>query len=222
MRQSNLLTTLGIVHGYSTKNESREKFLERLGIKNKDIVMGQQAHGTKIVEVNDRDKGKILPGIDGLISRSIPIGVTFADCVPILAVDPKARVIGCAHAGWKGTLAGIARELIISMKHTGASEMNIFVSIGPHIGMCCYNVLEDRARAFQKQFGDNEKIAGKIQGEWHLDIGYANYTTLIDSGIKKDHIDAPPMCTSCQVAEFHSFRKDPRDKFGVQLGAIAI
>lgn len=88
--------------------------------------------------------------------------------------------------------------------------------------MCCYNVMEDRAVAYQKQFGRDDKIASRIQGEWHLDIGYANYQQLIDAGVEKEHIDAPATCTSCQVSEFNSFRKDPKDKFGVQLAVIKL
>jgi len=152
----------------------------------------------------------------------LPIGVTFADCVPILAVDPKAKIIGTAHAGWKGTLARIARELIGAMTNAGANIHTIYISIGPSIGMCCYNVTDDRAKAFQKQFGNNEKIAARIQGKWYLDIGYANYLQLLEAGIMKEHIDTSEACTSCQVAEFHSFRKDKKGTFGVQLGVIRL
>ena len=108
------------------------------------------------------------------------------------------------------------------MKKAGADEKNIFVSIGPHIGMCCYNVLPDRAEAFEKSFGTDEKIAAKIQGEWHLDIGYANLELLRKAGVPAKHIDAPVFCTSCQVDRFNSFRKDPKERFGVQLGVIAL
>ncbi len=222
MIQSKLLTQLGIVHGYSTRNVTREKFLEGLGVKGEDMVMGQQVHGIKIATVNDSDRGKILTGIDGLISKTLPIGVTFADCVPVLAVDPQARIIGAVHAGWKGTLGGIARDLISEMKKAGAEANKIYVSIGPHIGMCCYNIMDDRVAAFQKQFGEEEKIAARIEGAWHLDIGYANYQLLIAVGVQKEHIDAPPTCTSCQVAEFNSYRKDSKETFGVQIGVIAL
>lgn len=219
---SSLFTNLGIIHGYSTRTESRGKFLEMLGVKPENLVVGEQVHGIRISVVKNTDKGKILAGIDGLVSKHLPIAVTFADCVPILAVDPKARIIGTAHAGWKGTLGGIARKLIITMKNVGANVQNIYISIGPSIGMCCYNVMDDRAAAFRKQFGDNEKIAARVDGTWHLGLGYVNSQTLSEYGIKKEHIDAPIMCTSCHVAEFHSFRNDAEEKFGVQLGVIAI
>jgi polyphenol oxidase len=222
MIQSKLLTNFGIVHGYSTRTESREQFFKELGISSDDVVQGEQVHGIRVAVINDDAKEKILPGIDGLISKKLPIGVTFADCVPILAVDPKAGIIGTAHAGWKGTLARIARELTIAMKKAGADINNTYISIGPSIGMCCYNVHEDRAKTFQKSFGENEKIAKKIQGTWYLDIGYANYQTLLEGGIPKDHIDVSTLCTSCRNSEFHSFRRDTKEKFGVELGVIAL
>lgn len=222
MIQSALLTNLGIVHGYATRHERKEKIFELLGVRPEDVVVGQQVHGIRIAMVNDADRGKVLTGIDGLVSEGLPLGVTFADCVPILAVDPTAKIIGTAHAGWKGTLARIARELIFAMKSAGAAINNVYISIGPSIGMCCYNVREDRAGAFQKSFGENKKIAKKIQGVWHLDLGYANVQTLVAAGVPEDHIDVTSVCTSCQVGEFHSFRKDAKDRFGVQLGVIAV
>lgn len=187
-----------------------------LGVTN--IAIAQQIHGIRVATAHAPG---IFSGADGLVSKRVPLGVTYADCVPILAVDPAEKIIGTAHAGWKGTLAGIAQELIFFMEKIGADKKNIYVSIGPHIGMCCYNILEDRANVFLKKYTD-EKIVSKIDGEWHLDIGFANYQTLLDAGIQKDHIDAPPTCTSCQVALFNSFRKDSKESFGVQLGVIAL
>ncbi|MCX6792290.1 MAG: polyphenol oxidase family protein [Candidatus Gottesmanbacteria bacterium] len=224
MIRSTLLTNLGIVHGYSTRTESREKFLEQLGVWSEDLVVGEQVHGIRIAGVKDNDRGKTLAGIDGLVAKNLQVGlgVTFADCAPILAVDPNAKIIGTAHAGWNGTLARIARELTIAMKNAGADVHNIYISIGPHIGMCCYNIMDDRANAFQKKFGDNEMIATKILDTWYLDIGYANYQTLLEAGIPKNHIDISKLCTSCRISEFHSFRKDPKDRFGVQLGVIVL
>jgi len=217
MITSKLLSSLGIVHGYSTRNQVREDFLNELNVHS--VTIAQQVHGIKIALVTEQNRGQALPGFDGLVSTGAPLGVTFADCVPILAVDPAARIIGTAHAGWKGTLAGIASELIRAMREVGAN--NIYVSVGPHIGMCCYNILEDRARLFLEKYTD-EKIISKIGGVWHLDIGYANYQQLVDAGVPKDHIDAPVVCTSCQVSQYNSFRADPKEKFGVQLGVISL
>lgn len=212
MTQSPLLLKLGIVHGYANRHTKLHT----------EIAISQQVHGTRIAFVTKKDQGKTIPGVDGLVSKDISIGVSFADCVPILAVDPKAKIIGTAHAGWKGTLGGIAGELITAMKKNGADVKQIYISVGPHIGMCCYNVPDERARFFQKKFGTDEKIAVRIGDVWHIDIGYVNYLQLLEAGIVKENIDTPPSCTSCQVAEFHSFRKDPKEKFGVQMGVITL
>lgn len=228
---SALLSQLKVVHGYSTRsfgdlrwNKNRQKFLTTLGVAYGNLVMGEQVHGIRIAHVDENEKGKIIPEVDGLISKNsgILLGVTFADCVPLLAVDPKAGVIGTAHAGWKGTLAGIARECIDHMKNAGSNVTDIRISIGPHIGMCCYNVYEDRARAFQKQFGINEKITSKVGSDWHLDIGMANYMALLDAGIPQTQIDVSEVCTACHVDSFNSFRRDTKESFGVQLGVIAL
>ncbi len=222
---STLLASFGVDHGYSTRwfgdmrtASAREKFLDgRIG----RLILAEQVHGVRIKRVNESDAGKIMEGYDGLVGTGV-LGVTFADCVPLLAFDPKTRTIGTAHAGWKGTLAGIAKELIRVMEQSGADRGSIVVSMGPHIGMCCYAVLPDRVHAFQNAFGENERIASRIEGAWHLDIGYANYLQLEECGIDPSRIDAPVTCTSCQVAEFNSFRKDPKESFGVQLAFVSI
>jgi YfiH family protein len=204
----------------------RNNFISKLGIQTDHAVFPQQVHGSAVYCVKAKDFGSTIANNDGLVYKNhggknaMILGVHTADCVPILAIDSKVNIIGTAHAGWKGTLGTIARELIIAMKKLGADVNNIYVSIGPHIGMCCYNIMDDRARVFQKQFGINEKITGRIQGEWHLDIGYANYQTLLESGVAGDHIDASVTCTSCQVKEFYSYRKDTKETFGEQIGFI--
>ncbi len=205
-------------------DKSREAFLRLVGSDAEDLIMARQIHGVQVAIVTKEDRGKTLADTDGLVFKNdrspVVLGVSFADCVPLIAVDPVARVIGVAHAGWRGTLHGVARELIQTMLSVRCTAKDIRVSVGPHIGMCCYNVLEDRVKEFQKKFGGDEKITSKIKNEWHLDIGYANYVQLLDAGIIPMHIDAPVTCTSCQVGEFNSFRKDSKKTFGVQLGII--
>lgn len=226
-----LFTGLPVSAAYSSRAlgdmrtaSSRDTFLRLVGSESKDLIMARQIHGIRVARVTGADRGQTLAETDGLVYRKdggpVVLGVSYADCVPLLALDPDANVIGVAHAGWRGTLNGIAGELVSTMIGAGCAVKNIRVSIGPHIGMCCYNILEDRAVIFQKQFGMNEKIAARIGGAWHLDIGFVNYLQLVRAGIAHAHIDAPVTCTSCQVAEFNSFRKDTKKTFGVQLGII--
>jgi YfiH family protein len=222
---------LGVTAAYSCRAlgdmrmaSGRDTFLRLVRSESKELIMARQIHGVRVALVSGDDCGKTLSETDGLVYRkdggSVVLGVSYADCVPLLAVDTDAAVIGVAHAGWRGTLNGIAGELVRTMVSAGCTAGTIRVSIGPHIGMCCYNVQEERAMIFQQQFGTDEKIAVRTEGAWHLDIGYVNYIQLLRAGITGKHIDAPVTCTSCQVAQFNSFRKDTKKTFGVQLGII--
>lgn len=214
---SSLLTKLpGVVHGFSGRNvgdmrrdrNNRDRFRQMLGLAHAP-VFAQQTHGNAI------------PG-DGLVSNTNPVAVLTADCVPLLLVDPNARVCAAVHAGWKGTLGGIAGNAVRAMTHLGADTKRIYVAIGPHIAACCYDVRQERVEAFTKQFGGDEKMAFTQRGIWHLDIGWVNYRQLIDAGISPDYIDAPPTCTSCQNDTFFSYRKDKKETYGEMMAVIGL
>lgn len=216
----------GLVHGFSTRisgdmrnKENRQDLLGQLGIHNFQLLLPEQIHGVKVGIVSNFDEMK---GTDGFVLRGSPVilGVLTADCVPLLAVDPVAHIAGAAHAGWKGTIGGIATHLIESMQKAGAETERIFVAIGPHIGMCCYDVPDERAQEFLIGFNENPKVVSKINNAWHVDIGYANFLQLRDAGIASGHIDAPPVCTKCQHDEFFSYRGDSKETFGEMLGVI--
>lgn len=230
---SSLLTIPGVIHGYSTRlggdmrqEGARKKFLQSLSVADASLVLSKQVHGALIATIGPRDPGREVAEADGVVycqmeGRQRPVlGIRVADCVPILAVDPAHQVIGVAHAGWRGTVEGISRRLIEAMVDEGASIKNILISIGPRIGMCCYDVPDERAQRFLDLFNDNHKVASQSGSKWHVDIGYANFLQLTASGILLEHIDIQPICTACQSNEFFSYRKDTKESFGETLGVI--
>lgn len=204
----------GVIHGFSSRDagdlrrdtKNRERFLQNLGFREMPVY-ARQTHGSAV------------PG-DGLVSKTHPVAVFTADCVPVLLVDSSANVCAAVHAGWKGTLGGIVKNAVTAMVKEGARVENIFAAIGPHIGACCYDVPQDRAEAFTKQCGMDEKMAFTKRGVWHLDIGWPNYRQLIDAGVLPAHVDAPPTCTSCQNNVFFSYRKDSRETYGEMMAVI--
>ena len=233
MYYSTLLASVpNIVHGYSSrdlgdmrKGENRNAVLNLLTLKPERLVTSQQVHGRKIQIVSDaRHLGKEIPDADGLVSAKrfgpMSLAVRVADCVPILAVDPQASVIGVAHAGWKGTLGGISGELMAAMKSVGANIDHTLASIGPHIGMCCYNVSEERAAQFFDVFERDPLVVSRLEGAMHVDIGYTNQRQLLAAGVKREHIDNAITCTSCQADTYYSYRKDSKETFGEILGII--
>lgn len=199
-----------------------------------NTIFAQQVHGNRIAAVSKDDRGKIIPAVDGLAykhDKAVPVhlAVRVADCVPILAYDESAGVIGAAHAGWRGTVGNIAGNLISIMHRLGADPTCIHVSIGPHIGTCCYHVTDDRALAFQKKFGMNQMLMVKESGRWHLNLAVANRLALTRAGVLTRHIHTSDVCTACHSDIYFSYRKDlPRrqagtkETFGEQMGVIWI
>lgn len=213
--QSSLIASLGgVIHGFSPRDAgdmrqgtiNRERFVRGLGLKEMP-VFAEQSHGNAV------------PG-DGLVSSTRPVAVVTADCAPVLFVDPESKVCAAVHAGWKGTLGGIAKNAVLEMVEKGARVEKIFAAIGPHIGGCCYSVQKERVDAFIGRFGEDERLAFTMDGAWHLDIGWVNYRQLVAAGLPPDHIDAPPTCTSCQNSEFFSYRKDSKETYGEMMAVI--
>lgn len=225
-----LLTVPNLVHGYSSRaigdartRAGKDTVLKLLGIESQKLFEPDQVHGNEVAVLDDVGLG-VHAGVDGLIHKvnasPVTLSVHVADCVALLLVDPVSRLIGAIHAGWKGTLGGITTNSIREMVKLGSNPSDVIVSIGPHIGMCHYDVPEERAQKFLNAFDNNPKVASFYEGAWHVDIGWANYRQLLDNGIRKEHIDAPLTCTACQIDTYFSFRKDTKETFGEIMGVI--
>lgn len=228
--RSHLLNGLpGLTHGYSTRllgdmrrGANQQVFLSHLSLGGNPWVRGEQIHGSSVGTLTQTQQG-VIPRVDGIVSRvSVSLGVIVADCVPLLMADIRRGIVAAVHAGWRGTLAGISTTAVDHMKGEGSSPADIFVSVGPHIGACCYTVSKERIDAFESVFGHDTKMTGFDGNAWHLDIGWANVRQLKEAGIAGEHIDAPAVCTSCQSDIFYSYRKDSKDTFGEILGVIAL
>lgn len=204
-----------IIHAFTTRNDgdmkkseaNRKKIICRLFGKDRELITMPQKH-TNVV------------GIDALVSNKTDVAfcVFAADCVPILLTG--GHIIAAIHAGWKGTLGGITTNTIKVMKEKGSNPKDIIAWIGPHIGMCHYDVPQERAEKFLTAFNNDPKVASYFEGAWHVDIGWANYRQLTDTGIVPEHIDAPPTCTACQVDTYFSYRKEKDELEGEIMGVI--
>lgn len=227
----------GLIHGFSTrkfgnmsvkkslsKNKNLKRFLSLFGAKTNNLVMMGQIHGKEIKVVDEEDEGKVLPGVDGMVSsqNGIILGAKVADCLPILFYDKKRKIIGIAHAGWKGTLEKIGQSMFKKMRLFGSNPKNILVGIGPHIGSCCYLISKKRADKFEKEFGNLQGMIFEDSRGIHLDLIAPTVVQLIKAGIWGDNVEAALECTSCQNSEFFSFRKNKGKDFGEMLGFIGL
>ena len=143
------------------------------------------------------------------------VGIRTADCVPILIADPRARVVGAIHAGWRGTVAEIARLTVETMmSEYGSDPVNLLAAIGPCISECCFEVGPEVGQQFQPAFPERTEFG-------RVDLAEANRRQLLRAGLGETHIDSSGLCTACCESEFHSWRRD-KDLSGRMVAAIQI
>jgi YfiH family protein len=121
--------------------ENRNRMAAALGVSAGRLLVPFQVHSADAIIVNEPWQGA-RPRCDGIVTNvpGLALGVTGADCGILLLSDPRAGVIGAAHAGWKGALAGILEATIVQMETLGARRADIAVALGPTIGANSYEV----------------------------------------------------------------------------------
>ena len=145
---------------------------------------------------------------DALITNRLktPIMVMVADCAPVLFYDAKKRVIAVAHSGRVGTFKNITKSVIDSFKKNyNSNTKDIYVSIGAKIDICCYEVGYDvftQAKELSLEYAIETR-----DNRFYLDIGKILNSQLVESGIKKENIDASKECTCCN-SKYFSYRRD--------------
>jgi polyphenol oxidase len=193
-----------------------------VGIHDGRVVTMRQVHGDNIVEVKDKSL-KEAGEADGMITweKDIFLSVLTADCVPILFVVPKNKRVAVVHAGWRGTLAGIAERaarLFTDQIHVPSDEIE--VALGPSIGSCCYEVKDDVAGPLRKKWGNiAEASIQKRNAKTYLDLRLLNRGVLARAGIPETNIFQIGPCTSCSPDDFFSYRRE-RSETGRQISFI--
>jgi len=136
--------------------ENRRRMAEQMGVPPERLLSVHQIHSPDVVVVTGPWQGD-KPRADALVTRTegIAIGVTAADCGPILFVDPAARVIGAAHAGWKGALTGVLESTVAAMEKLGADRSGTLAAIGPLIRQHSYEVGGEFVERFLDADADN-------------------------------------------------------------------
>ncbi|HID56571.1 TPA: peptidoglycan editing factor PgeF [Candidatus Poribacteria bacterium] len=182
---------------------NRKRFALATDIDLESLRLPRQIHSAECIVLTKPDES--IGECDGVITdlKGIALGVLTADCAPILLVAPSFGVVGVAHAGWRGTLAGIAKnalELMIGRFKVDPSDC--LAVIGPSIGRCCYEVSEALASKFRSRFGP-QVVSGR-----HVDLPLANALSLVRMGVPEGRIWICRSCTACREDIFFSHRRD--------------
>lgn len=192
------------------------------------LVTVKQVHGTDLLVIDapnpDFAHFHALE-CDGIITNQpqVLIGITVADCVPVLLLDPVKGAVAAIHAGWKGTAAEICKKGVNALKELfGSASGDILAAIGPAIGPCCYEVDAPVMEAFKKGASGWELLAvPRGEGKWGLDLAAANRRQLLETGIIEENISESGQCVSCNPDLFFSYRRDQGDT-GRQMGFIML
>ena len=199
---------------------NRRDFCHALGLSDKEIVTPQQVHGERIVYVTEADCGRgawdyadAIADCDALITDrpNVALFLCFADCVPVLFVDPVHRAIGISHAGWKGTAKKIGQKTLLQMQERfGTKPHDCLVGIAPSIGACCYEVDDYVVGEFRKEYASLKSFLteSEVEGKYHLDLWKANRLQLEEIGVSTVNIVSADVCTACNVRLLFSYRAE--------------
>lgn len=242
----------GIAHGFFTRQggqssgvfsslncglgsgDDREKVLAnralaaaRLRVEPQSLLSAWQVHSPEAVVVTGPWPGGERPKADGMVTRTpgVALGVLTADCAPILFADPVARVIGAAHAGWKGALDGVTTRTLALMQQEGARLGRIIAVIGPTISRQAYEVGPEFRERFTQASAANVGffIPSRRQGHFMFDLPAYLAKRLSDEGVSK--VADLGLCTYADESRFFSYRRTTHRKesdYGRLISAIAI
>ena len=193
-----------------------------VGIHDGKVITMKQVHGDHIAEVQETNI-KEAGEADGMVTAKTNgfLAVLTADCVPILFVAPKKRVVAVVHAGWRGTLTGIAEKLVRQLKEQhGVPADEIEAALGPAIGGCCYEIGSDVAEPMVKHWGDlAEASLERRSSKTYLDLRKLNRSILENAGVMSSQIHQLGPCTCCAKEDYFSYRRE-RSETGRQMSFI--
>ncbi|MDO4814897.1 MAG: peptidoglycan editing factor PgeF [Gemella sp.] len=172
------------------------------------LSYAKQVHGCDVISIEDKLSDFSIES-DALVTNEIkkPLMIFTADCVPLVFYDEVNKVVGLAHAGWKGTYSEIAKNTLKVMADKYESNVeNIKVFIGPHISADVYKVSKELIEKFADLKIDN--YYKEENGEYYLNLEEINKQILIRNGIAEGNISVSGLCTVKDNDKFYSFRQD--------------
>ena len=213
--------TLGAGAANPLEQMNRSRFFASIGSPGWPLLKLKQVHSVIVREMDDTSAaGDAVEGDAAITSMpGVLLGVQTADCVPILLADSENRAVAAVHAGWRGTAAHIAETTVARLREkSDVGPGSLAAAIGPHIGVCCYEVGEEVVDAI----GDPALI--ERRPEWarpHLNLAEANRRQLLKAGVPEERIDISSLCTRCRGDLFFSFRREGK-RTGHMLSVIGI
>jgi YfiH family protein len=204
------------LRGADRHSQPWRQLLAAIGATSDDLLRVTQVHG-RTVRVVDRTANRgiavgLKPDADALVATTpgMVASVQVADCVPLLLADARSGAVAAVHAGWRGTLAGIAAATVEAMtRESGTPPTDLVAAIGPSIGPCCYEVGVDVWDAFAGSGSSAAELQRWFVREGQslrLDLWSVNRDQLTGAGVLPDRIHVCGLCTKSRADVFDSYR----------------
>jgi hypothetical protein len=206
--------------------ENRARMAAAVGVAPDRFVTAYQVHSPDVVVAVEPWPRASRPQADAIVTQvpGLAIGVSTADCGPVLLADASARVIGAAHAGWKGALTGVLEATVAAMERLGAARSRMTAAIGPMIRQPSYEVGEDLIARFRAADAENERFFAPARRAGHAMFDLAGYIAarLARAGIGR--IEDLGLCTYADARFFSYRRATPRGEpdYGRHINVIAL
>jgi YfiH family protein len=202
--------------------ENRARLARTLGFAPDRLVTTPQVHGRDVLVVDEGTAPAAqVTRADILVSR-VPgylLMQRVADCVPVLLWHETARVVGVAHAGWRGTALGVAARAVEAIADLGGSPSGLRVGIGPAIGPCCFEVGEEVVTQIP---GAVDVSSVGPRGLPHVDLWELNRRQVVTAGVPGDQVEIAGACTRCHPDTYFSHRAlgYPAGRCGAAIGLL--
>lgn len=222
----------GIKAFFSTKHGAsngspyyNEDTFKQLSLQDMQLIQPKQVHGSNIEVICERGTDPVvLPETDGIITdcKGVLLTTVHADCLPVWFYDKTNHAIGLVHAGWRGTLAGIAPKAVKMMEENyGSNPACILAYIGPGISKCCFETGPEVIEAFRQVWDFADEYAEPVAkskhccdtrnsdtDKYYIDLKGINMQELIRAGLLQDNITVSNHCTCCEPEMFASYRRE--------------
>lgn len=206
-------------------SENRRRVAAWMHVQPANLLTAYQVHSPDALVVTAPFEGE-RPKVDALVTRTpgVALGVSTADCGPVLFADRKARVIGGAHAGWKGAFTGVLENTIAAMEGLGARRGDIAAVLGPSIGPANYEVGPEFVERFTAEDKSNERYFAPSANSGHAMFDLNGYTVdrLLRAGVAAEKLDR---CTYAEEELFFSYRRTTHRgeaDYGRQISVIVL
>jgi YfiH family protein len=218
---------LGSRDSPASVRENWGRMAAALGVAAERLITAYQIHSPAVFVAEEPWSRENRPRADAIVTRvtNIAVGVTTADCAPVLFADAQARIVGAAHAGWKGALGGVLEVTVSAMEELGAVRARMVAVIGPLIRQPSYEVGPEFIARFVAADRDNEQFFKPSAREHHAMFDLGGYVAMRLRGARVGRIEDLAHCTYADPARFFSYRRSSHrgePDYGRHLNAIVL